>query len=103
MNVGEFGVVFRMSVGFDIHAFSNLSITFTKPDKTTLTVGSPNVSVGGSDVATTLGTFLANQYALYTFQNGDVTQAGSWTARLTYQDTTPRQLISTPGTFTINP
>lgn len=103
MNVNEYGVVFRIGVGFDIHAFSTLSITFTRPDGTTLTVSNPNVTVGGFDVLTTLGTFSANQYALYTFQNGDVTKPGLWTARLTYQDTTPRQLISSPGTFTINP
>ena len=102
MNVGDYGVVFRLNVSFDISGFSTLTLTFTKPDKTTLVVNS-GITVGNIDVVTPDGTFLANQYALYTFTSGQVDQSGNWSARLTYVDSLPRQLISNPATFTVSP
>lgn len=101
MNVGEFGIVFRFGVGFNIASQTSLRIDFTKPDDTILTVNDPQVTVGTSDVETSLGTFKANEYAEYTFVDGDVDLAGDWSARLTYQDATPQKLISDVGTFEI--
>lgn len=103
MNVGEFGVVFRMGVSFDISGEDSLSLTFTKPDGTTLVVSS-GVGVGATTVVTPAGTMLAHQYATYTFLPGDVDQSGSWSSRLTYiDDIGARKLISLPGTFTVLP
>lgn len=103
MNVNEYGVQFQFGTGFDLTSYSSLSIKFTKPDLTTLTVTSPSVTVGNTTISTTEGIFSAGTYALYTFVNGNVDQAGEWTARLTYTDANPRLLTSTIVNFTIYP
>jgi hypothetical protein len=83
-------------------AYTTVQIQFDKPDGiTTLTVANPNVTVPNTNLSTTLGLFLANQYAYYVFQPGDVDQSGLWTARVIYQDGTPQHLISDVGTFTV--
>jgi hypothetical protein len=101
MNVNEWGVAFVFSTGFDMSSFTSISITFTKPDATTLVVTNPAVTVPNFDLVTTEGTFLANKYAKYIFVSGDVNQAGDWSAIVTYDDATPQHLISDRGTFTI--
>lgn len=103
MNTGEFGVNFVFSCGYDMSANTSLGITFTKPDGTTLTVSSPDVTVPAIDLQTTLGLFVAHQYVSYTFVDGDVDQAGEWSARVTYNDAAPRHLISDPGSFLVSP
>jgi hypothetical protein len=100
MNVNEFGVNLQFEVSFNMAAFTSLSLTFTKPDLTTLTV---TPALGIVDTTTPLGVFAADTYVVYTFLAGQVNQAGNWSARLTYQDGSPAQLISTPGTFTVGP
>lgn len=102
MNVNEYGVDFLMSTSYDMSGFTSLSLEFTKPDDTTLVVTDPAVSVPASPVATTAGTFAANQYISYTFQIGDVDQTGEWSARLTYVDGSKR-LISEIALFTVDP
>lgn len=98
MNVNEYGVVFRFGVSFDMVANTSLSLTFTRPDLTTLIV-TPTLGVGS--VTTPLGVFATHTYVNYTFAIGNVNQAGEWSARLTYTDATPARLISTVGTFTV--
>lgn len=100
MNVNEYGVVFQFGVSFNMSAQTSLSLTFTKPDGTTLTVAA---GLGIVDVQTPLGLFSADTYATYTFLNGQVNQSGAWTVRLTYQDANPTQLISSIGHFTVGP
>lgn len=103
MRVNEYGVVFRFSVGYDISAETELTLDFTKPDDTTLQkLTADGVAVGTSQVTTTLGVFAANEYITYTFASGDVDQAGVWTAQLTYDDATPKHLISDTVQFTID-
>lgn len=100
MNVGEFGVVLQFGASFDMSANTALSITFIKPDLTTLIV---TPTLGTEPVSTPLGVFAANTYAVYTFVSGDVDQAGMWSARLTYTDTMAATLlISTIGTFSVS-
>lgn len=134
MNVGEFGIPFYFSTGFNMLAATFLTLTFTKPDGTQLVVTSPAVSVGTSSVPSLLSspclppsdpcagqapscecgtpavaadptpvTFAPYLYVRYIFAAGDVNQSGCWSARLTYQDATPRQLISDPATFSVSP
>lgn len=102
MNIGEHGIIFRLSTGFDMSGMTSLSLAFTKPGGTTLTKTNPSVTVGSGNVSTTLGQFLDKKYVNYTFANGDVTEAGLWSVRLTYVDASLR-LISNAATFTINP
>lgn len=103
MNVNDYGVGFLFSTGFNMSPEIDLSITFTKPSGASLTVSSPAVSLGAVDVQTSLGTFLANQYGIYIFAIGDVDEAGSWTARLTYNDNSPKRLISNIAQFVVGP
>jgi hypothetical protein len=103
MNVNEYGVQFLFSTGFDMSGYSALALHFVKPDLSTLVVTNPAVTVGSGNVSTTAGLFLANQYAQYTFVNGDVDQVGEWSVRLVYDDSAPRHLISDIATFEINP
>jgi hypothetical protein len=104
MNVGEYGVAFLFSTGFDMSAFTGIAINFTKPDHSTLVVTDPDVSVPNVDAVTTLGTFAANTYAKYYFVSGDVDQAGEWSAFVTYDNagaSPPEHLISDTTKFTI--
>jgi hypothetical protein len=101
LNAGEFGVVFRFGVGFSLVSFTTLSLTFTRPDGSTVTATNPNVAVGSGDVSTSLGTFLNGQYATYTFASGDISLPGTYQVRLTYQDASPKKLVSTIGTFQV--
>jgi len=100
MNVGEYGVQFVLGTSFDMSANTSLSLTFTKPDGTTLTKTS-GVTISASPITTTAGTFAANTYFLYTFVSGDVDQAGDWSVRGTYNATGPVHLISSIAYFTI--
>jgi hypothetical protein len=100
MNVNEYGIILQFGVSFDMSSQTSLSFTFTKPDLTTLTV---NGTLGTLQITTPLGIFAPNTYATYTFLSGQVNQAGQWSVRLTYKDAAPTQLISTIGTFTVNP
>lgn len=103
MNVNEFGVEYVFSTGYDMSANTSISIAFTKPDGTTLTVSNPSVTVPTIDLETTDGLFLAHQYVSYTFQSGDVDQVGTWSARVIYTDAAPRRLTSDIDTFEVHP
>lgn len=100
MNVNEYGIQLQFEVSFNMAAFTSLSFTFTKPDATTLTVAG---NLGILQITTPLGIFAPNTYATYVFKQGDITQEGLWSVRLTYTDASPAKLISTIGTFTVNP
>lgn len=100
MNVGDFGVVLQFGTSFDMSSETALSLTFTKPDLTTLVV---TPTLGTQPVSTPLGVFAANTYVNYTFLTGQVDQAGVWSARLTYTDSVAvTQLISSVGTFSVS-
>lgn len=105
MNNGEYGILFLLDTNFTLPGYLTLSMTFTKPSGATLgPIVPPDLSVGAVDYDTeTKGIFQANEYVSYTFQNGDVNEAGLWSVRLTRTDSTPRTLISDPGQFTIHP
>lgn len=99
MNLGEYGTILYFSTGYDMSAKTTLTITFTKPDATTLT---KTATVGSGNVTTTAGVFVDKMYAQYTFATGDVDQAGTWSARVTYTDAVPKHLISDSATFVIH-
>lgn len=101
MNVGEWGIVFRFSTGYNMSGSTALSLALTKPSGAVLTKTNPSVAVGAVPITTTLGLFAANQYVNYTFVNGDIDEAGVWSARLTYTDA-DRHLISDVAEFTVN-
>lgn len=96
MNAGEYGILFEFGTGFNMASQTSLSLAFTRPDNTTLTV---TASLGTIDAAP----FLANQYAKYTFLNGDINQSGTYSVRCIYNDAAPSHLISDIGTFVVGP
>lgn len=101
MNVNEYGLTHNFSVSYDLSGFVGLSMTYTRPDKTTFTVNNPAVQISATPYVAASGTFAANQYARYIFANGDLNSAGVYTARLTYTDASKR-LISDVVSFTVN-
>lgn len=100
MNKNEWGIKFVFSTGFNLSGFSTLSIAFTKPDGTVLVKSNPDVTAPALNIDTTEGLFPSHTYAQYVFQNGDVDQSGTWSARVTYTDA-GQQLISDAATFTV--
>lgn len=98
MNKDEWGVVFRLNTNYDMSGNTALSLTFTKPDGTTLTVSNPSVTAPNS----TASGFDANEYFQYTFVDGDVDQDGPWSVRGTYTDA--NKVLKTPSVnFTVDP
>jgi len=100
MNVGEYGVVFVFGSSYTLTGYSDLILTFTKPSGAELVASGADVTINAAERTTTAGVFAGNTYALYTFADGDVDEAGVWSVRLTFQDT-GIQLISLPATFTV--
>jgi hypothetical protein len=100
MRVGEYGIPIQFNTRFDLSGFTSLSLAFTKPDNTILTVTDPDVAIGVGDIITPIGTFLSGEYVTYTFVNGDVDLFGEWSARLTANDGS-ENLISAEATFTV--
>lgn len=108
MNVSEYGVVFAFSCGFDMSSQTSLQILFWKPSNpwSTATDATPSLTktaaVGSGALVTSLGTFADKKYATYTFLTGDVSESGTWSARVVYGAASVR-LRSDVGTFTVNP
>lgn len=103
MNVGEYGISFNFNVNFNIASFTSLSLDIVRPDGSTISRANGPVTVGTVALVTTdSGTFAANQYAVYTFAAGDLTQAGTYTARLTYVDASPKRLTSDVISFVVS-
>ncbi len=102
MNVNEYGIEFVFGTGYDMSAYTDLTLTFIKPDLTELVVTNPDVSISSSPLSTTLGTFAGDTYALYTFVEGDIDQAGTYHVRLTYDAAGPVHLISNSSPFTVS-
>jgi DUF971 family protein len=106
MNAGEKGIIYHLNVNFNISAFTALTLTFTRPDGSTFTGTSPDVTAPAVPVVTELGTFAANQYAKYFIKAGDLTVEGDYSVRLTFDNTAavpPLRLVSDIATFTVNP
>lgn len=104
MNAGEYGVAFRLAVGYDISGFSSLSLVFHKPSGATLTVDDDDgVSAPATAATGTLPTgqpytYDANEYFQYTTADGDIDEEGKWTVCGIYVDGEKR-LVSQPVHF----
>jgi len=104
VNVGEYGVIYRLDTGYDMSAFTALTLTFTKPDDTVMVRTNPAVALGMVNFADpVLGEFLAFQYVTYTFAVGEVDVGGTWEVYLTYDAGPGLRLFSTPTSkFEVN-
>lgn len=103
MNAGEFGVQFVFAASFDLSAETNLTLNFLSPTGVHLTVQAPAVTIQNSPLVTPFGTLDANTYALYTFQQADITEPGTWFVRLSYDASGPVHLISNTASFLVGP
>jgi len=105
VNENTYGVPAVFNTSFDLSAFTTLSIVFTRPDGTILTkTSAAGVTAPNVNVATALGTFLANQYAQYYFVAGDLNQLGTWYAYVIYDNSgaSPSQhILSNQSSFTV--
>jgi len=110
MNVGDYGNTYYFGTGFngngfDMTDYTNLALTFTAPDNViTFEVESSDVTLGSTNQAVRGGTFNAHQYVIYNFLQGQITQAGRWKVRLTYEQDTavpPISFTSEIGTFVV--
>ena len=105
MNVNDYGVVFAFYTAFDMSAYSSISITLYPPNPgiPPLVVSNPKVTVPSVPFTYPGGSLPANEYAQYTFEEGDIAYAGTWTARVTYSVAPSIQLISDVGSFLVGP
>jgi len=106
IRVSEVGKAFRYSTGFDMSAFTELTLIFTKPDLTQLTkdtgttnaVSAPAVAlVNDAD----LGNVPASTYMQFLTVAADFDQAGIWTVCGIYEDATPKTFHGADATFTV--
>ncbi len=108
LSVGDTGKTIRVAASFDMSSNTNLTLTFTLPDDTTVT----KTKSGGEVVLGTinvtdpdLGALLANEYVEYDVEAGFLSQAGSWQVNLTYTNTAPTPddiFIGSCATFTVD-
>lgn len=103
LNVGEYGKVHNLNVNYDISGFTALSQVYTRPDATTFTRTNGDVTVPATPLVTPdMGTFEANKYTKYTFKTGDLTVAGTYTVRLTYDNGATIRYIGDITSFTVS-
>jgi len=91
LKVGETGKTFRVAAGFDMSSNTELTLTFTLPDTTTVskTKTGGEVTIGAGVTDPDLGVLAANEYVEYEVESGFLSQAGTWKVYLTYTNTTP--------------
>lgn len=98
INVTEYGIAFVLNVNFDLSGADTLLLTFLRPDSTTFT-GVPTAPTVPA-ISPDQGTFAANEYARYVFQENDLTIPGEYIVRLIYTDPAKR-LLSEPTSFMV--
>ena len=101
MNAGDYGVVFYLGVGFDLSAETSMELDITRPDGSSLVIPTGRITIDAAPVTTTAGVFAGNTYAICTFANGDINQAGDYTVRLKYDAAGPVHLNSDPAVFSV--
>jgi len=102
MKVGEYGTTLYFDTDFDMSSYTTITLTITRPSGSTLIIVTPTLLLGTVNLCTPLGNFIAYQYVSYTFQAGEVNQAGQWTAQIHYEDA-DASLYSKVTSFTVDP
>jgi len=106
LKISETGKTFRVAAGFDLSSNTELTLTFTLPDDTTVTKTKPEVTLGTSNITDPdLGALLANEYVEYEIEVGFLSQSGEWKVNLTYTNTSPTpddNYIGECATFTVD-
>ena len=104
VTVTEFGFGIIIGVSFDMTANTAILFRFKRGPNTPVTaLLEVTATLGTVDIDTTVGEMLANEWATYTFVDGDIPECsdGEWQVQLVYQ-ATGVQLLSTIGEFTVD-
>jgi hypothetical protein len=103
MNNGEYGITFRLATGYDMSGNTALQLAFTAPSGTLKVKSNPDVTAPAAALSDTpLGDLGASTYMEYTFQDGDIDEAGLWTVCGVYTDGA-KKLFTNPTTFYVEP
>jgi hypothetical protein len=103
MNVGEYGKYMYVNANYNMSANTGLALTITRPDKSVFTRTNPDVTISASPYSSlTMGTFAANSYLIYKFQQGDLTVEGEYLVRAIYDDS-GQHLVAGGTSFTVTP
>ena len=106
IKVGEIGKIININAAFDLSGNSDLQLSFTKPDLTTLLVNkaggvsAPAVPFTDPDTG---DVFAANEYWSYATVSGDIDQTGGWSVHGRYIDVTPKEYCGDTANFTVLP
>ena len=106
---GEIGKLVVVNANYNLSGYTELKLSFTKPDLTVVEVTTANgVSAPAVDLTVDVDgvptTFLANQYWQYPTESGVMTPAGTnWKVHGEYIDATPKDFCGDTSTFTVYP
>ena len=95
IKVGEIGRRIYFGANYDMSGATIINGKLTKPSGAVLAIV-PTVQ------ASPFGPYLANEYATYDTQAGDIDESGLWSACITYNDATPKLYHSDDATFTVD-
>lgn len=102
-NVSEFGRRLIVNANYNLAAYSQLELVFTRPDGSMFIRTNPAITISASPLVTLdAGTLAANEYVMYTMQLGDLTVPGDYLVRLSYTDATPMHLVGGGTSFTVS-
>ena len=105
----EVGKLIVVNANFDLSGFTELKLSFTKPDLTVVEVTTANgVTAPAVDLTVEIGgvstTFLANEYWQYPTEAGVMTPSGAnWKVHGEYIDATPKDFCGDTSSFTVLP
>ncbi len=103
---GEIGKIININAAFDLTGNTDLQLSFTKPDLSTLLVdkaggvSAPAVPFTDPDTGEV---FNAGEYWSYATKSGDIDQTGAWKVHGRYIDATPKEFCGDTATFTVLP
>lgn len=102
MNVGEVGKRLIVNANYNMSAHTAITLEITRPGGSVFTRTTPDVFLSPSPLVTALGTFAANQYAIYRMQPGDLTVPGEYLVRIKYEDASPMVLTAGGVSFQVS-
>lgn len=100
LHVNDVGKLFRLATSFNMSAATSLTINFTKPDGTTLSVTTGVTAPAAAITDPDLGALAASEYMQYSIVATNIDQAGVWRACGIYTTAT-ESFSSAEATFTV--
>jgi len=104
LRVGESGKNILVVAGYDMSSYTELTLTFTKPDGTSVSKATADgVAIGAGETIDGVS-YTANEYVYYPVEAAFLDTAGTWCVYITYTNTaaTPDDVfIGEPVSFTV--